>query len=216
MTAGMAHVSGSIMAAYIATGVAPEHLLAAVIMTAPGTLTVAKMLLPETEIPETASGATLPKEERAANLLEAAAKGTSDGLGLALNVAAMLIRFWPSSSLSIHFWAVPMISSPPTVSPGFRRTSREFSAYSCPFAFIIGVPWHDSMAVGNLLGTRMVLNELVAFTMLGTQRAALDPRSFTLPRLRFAALPISVPSGLKLADSVHRRLRDAATLPGSD
>ncbi len=93
MTAGMAHVSGGIMAAYIATGVAPEHLLAAVIMTAPGTLTVAKMLVPETEVPETASGAALPKEERASNVLEAAAKGTSDGLALALNVAAMLISF---------------------------------------------------------------------------------------------------------------------------
>ena len=93
MTAGMAHVSGSIMAAYIATGVAPEHLLAAVIMTAPGTLTVAKMLVPETEVPETAGGAKLPEESRAGNVLEAAAKGTSDGLGLALNVAAMLISF---------------------------------------------------------------------------------------------------------------------------
>ncbi len=93
MTAGMAHVSGSIMAAYIATGVAPAHLLAAVIMTAPGTLTVAKMLVPETEVPETASGAALPSEERASNVLEAAAKGTSDGFALALNVAAMLISF---------------------------------------------------------------------------------------------------------------------------
>jgi CNT family concentrative nucleoside transporter len=181
MTAGMAHVSGSIMAAYIATGVAPEHLLAAVVMTAPGTLTVAKILVPETEVPETASGAEMPKEERASNVLEAAAKGTSDGLGLALNVAAMLISF-----LAIIFLINSLLGGAHNVlaAHGFRwfpgSLERIFGVLFAPVAFFIGVPWHDCQAIGNLLGTRMVLNELVAFGMLGGQKAALDPRSFTI------------------------------------
>jgi len=182
MTAGMAHVSGSIMAAYIyAGGVAPAHLLAAVIMTAPGTLTVAKMLVPETEVPETAGGAELPQEERASNVLEAAAKGTSDGLGLALNVAAMLISF-----LAIIFLINSLLGGTHNffAAQGFTwfpaSLEKIFGVLFAPIAFIIGVPWRDCMAIGNLLGTRMVLNELVAFSMLGAQKAALDPRSFTI------------------------------------
>ncbi len=181
MTAGMAHVSGSMMAAYIANGAAPEHLLAAVIMTAPGTLTMAKMLVPETEIPETATGARLPNEERAGNVLEAAAKGTTDGLGLALNVAAMLISF-----LAIIFLVNSLMGGTHNflAAHGFpwfpASLEKIFGVLFAPVAFVIGVPWHDCIAIGNLLGTRMVLNELVAFTMLGAQKAALDPRSVTI------------------------------------
>jgi concentrative nucleoside transporter, CNT family len=181
MTAGMAHVSGSIMAAYIAAGVAPEHLLAAVIMTAPGTITVAKMLVPETEVPETAGGAKLSAEERASNVLEAAARGTSDGLHLALNVAAMLISF-----LAIIFLLNSLLGGAHNLlaARGFRwfpaSLERIFGAIFAPIAFVIGVPWRDCTAIGNLLGTRMVLNELVAFSLLGAQKAALDPRSFTI------------------------------------
>ena len=93
MTSGMAHVSGSIMAAYIAFGIEPKHLLSAVIMTAPGTLLMAKMLVPETEIPKTAGRVVMPKEEEHTNLLGAIARGTTDGLHMALNIAAMLISF---------------------------------------------------------------------------------------------------------------------------
>ena len=181
MTAGMAHVSGSIMAAYIAAGVAPQHLLAAVIMTAPGTITVAKMLVPETGVPETAGGATLPPEERASNVLEAAARGTSDGLHLALNVAAMLISF-----LSIIFLINALLGGAHNFLaarglPWFPSSlERIFGALFAPIAFLIGVPWRDCAAIGNLLGTRMVLNELVAYSMLGGQKAMLDPRSFTI------------------------------------
>jgi concentrative nucleoside transporter, CNT family len=181
MTAGMAHVSGSIMAAYIAAGIAPEHLLAAVIMTAPGTITVAKMLVPETGVPETAGGAKLPPEERAGSVLEAAARGTSDGLYLALHVAAMLISF-----LAIIFLLNSLLGGAHNflASHGFpwfpASLERIFGALFAPVAFLIGVPWHDSAAIGNLLGTRMVLNELVAYSMLGGQKAVLDPRSFTI------------------------------------
>src|SRR5207302_563499 len=97
MTSGMAHVSGGIMAAYIAFGIEPKHLLSAVIMTAPGTLLMAKMLVPETEKPKTAGRVVMSedeeKTEKEENLLGAIARGTTDGLHLALNIAAMLISF---------------------------------------------------------------------------------------------------------------------------
>src|SRR5437868_8518566 len=95
MTSGMAHVSGGIMAAYILFGIEAKHLLSAVIMTAPGTILLAKMLVPETETPLTAGRVHLPEEElhKSDNLLGAIARGTTDGLNLAINVGAMLISF---------------------------------------------------------------------------------------------------------------------------
>jgi len=176
MTSGMAHVSGSIMAAYIAFGIEPKHLLSAVIMTAPGTLLMATMLVPETEVPKTAGKVVMPKEEEHTNLLGAIARGTTDGLHMALNIAAMLIAFLALIALldgimgGIHAHAA-------WFPPSLEFTLGKLFA---PIAFIIGIPWHDCAAIGNLLGVRMVLNELVAFSMLGPQRAMLDPRSFTI------------------------------------
>jgi concentrative nucleoside transporter, CNT family len=180
MTSGMAHVSGGIMAAYIAFGVEPKHLLSAVIMTAPGTILMSKMLVPETETPKTAGRVVMSEEEVEAekkeNLLGAIARGTTDGLHLALNIAAMLISFLALIALlngilgGIHGRV------------GWFPSSLEsiLGALFAPLAWVIGIPWHDCGAIGNLLGTRMALNELVAFSMLGPQRASLDPRSFTI------------------------------------
>src|SRR5438270_6285311 len=102
MTSGMAHVSGGIMAAYILVGIDPKHLLTAVIMTAPGTLLISKMLVPETEQPKTAGRVLLSatEEEKTENFLGAISRGTIDGLHLALNVAAMLISFLALIALS--------------------------------------------------------------------------------------------------------------------
>src|ERR1700688_2804272 len=182
MTSGMAHVSGGIMAAYIAFGIEPKHLLSAVIMTAPGTILMSKMLVPETEIPKTAGRVIMSEEEEGAekseNLLGAIARGTTDGLGLALNIAAMLISFLALIALAngilggIHN-KMGILWFPSSL-------QQIFGVLFAPIAWVIGVPWHDCTAIGNLLGTRMVLNELVAFSMLGPQRAALDPRSFTI------------------------------------
>jgi concentrative nucleoside transporter, CNT family len=185
MTSGMAHVSGGIMAAYIAFGIDPKHLLSAVIMTAPGTLLMAKMLVPETEQPKTAGRVVMSDEEVAAekseNLLGAIARGTTDGLHLSLNIAAMLISFLALIALTngilggIHNGLAHVgISWFPS------SMERIFGVLFAPIAWLIGIPWHDCPIIGNLLGTRMVLNELVAFSMLGPQRAALDPRSFTI------------------------------------
>ena len=191
MTAGMAHVSGGIMGAYILYGIEAKHLLSAVIMTAPGTILMAKMLVPETEQPLTAGNhnppgaqaasstvemdaGAMPKDE---NVLGAIARGTIDGLHLALNVAAMLISFLALIALvngifgGIHNHLASWWPS---------SLEKVFGVIFAPIAFVIGIPWHDCLAVGNLLGTRMVINELVAYSMLGAQRAMLDPRSFTI------------------------------------
>src|SRR5712675_2644239 len=93
MTSGMAHVSGGIMAAYIAFGVEARHLLTAVIMTAPGTLLISKMLVPETEQPKTMGVVNMDHVERDSNFLAAIARGTGEGLGMAVNVGAMLVAF---------------------------------------------------------------------------------------------------------------------------
>ncbi len=180
MTSGMAHVSGSIMAAYIAFGIEPKHLLSAVIMTAPGTLVMAKMLVPETEVPKTAGRVVMSEEEveveKNENLLGAIARGTTDGLHMALNIAAMLISFLALIALldgimgGIHNHIAWFPSSLEAI----------LGALFAPIAWVIGVPWHDCRLIGNLLGVRMVLNELVAFSMLGPQKAVLDPRSFTI------------------------------------
>src|SRR5262252_5857481 len=176
MTSGMAHVSGSIMAAYIAFGIEPKHLLSAVIMTAPGTLLMAKMLVPETEVPKTAGQVVMPKEEEHTNLLGAIARGTTDGLHMALNIAAMLISFLALIAL------LDGIMGGIHVHAAWFPPSLEFilGKLFAPIAFVIGIPWRDCAAIGNLLGVRMVLNELVAFSMLGPQKAMLDPRSFTI------------------------------------
>jgi concentrative nucleoside transporter, CNT family len=184
MTSGMAHVSGGIMAAYIGYGIDPKHLLSAVIMTAPGTLLMAKMIVPETEQPLTAGKVVMSaesEEDKAGNLIGAIARGTTDGLHLALNIAAMLISFLALVALlngllgGVHNW---LASHGATWFP--QSLQAIFGAIFAPVAWVIGVPWRDCAAVGNLLGTRTALNELVAYSMLGPQRAVLDPRSFTI------------------------------------
>ncbi len=177
MTSGMAHISGGMMAAYMRVGGADaKHLLTAVIMTAPGTLLMAKMLVPETEQPLTAGRVELPPMEKESNVLGAIARGTVDGLHLALNVAAMLITFLALLALvnAIMGWTHLHISWFP------YSLQQVFGWVFAPVAWLIGIPWHDAPTIGNLLGTRMVLNEFVAFAQLGTLKDALDPRSFTI------------------------------------
>jgi CNT family concentrative nucleoside transporter len=176
MTCGMAHVSGGIMAAYIAVGVEAKHLLTAVIMTAPGTLLMAKMLVPETEEPLTAGRVQMPEMEKEANFLGAISRGTSDGLNLALNVGAMLISF-----LALLALANAMMGGIHNHIAWFPSSFQQiFGWIFAPIAWLIGIPWHDAPIIGNLLGTRMVLNEVIAFTQLGTLKASMDPRSFTI------------------------------------
>jgi CNT family concentrative nucleoside transporter len=193
MTAGMAHVSGGIMGAYILYGVEAKHLLSAVIMTAPGTILMAKMFVPETEEPVTSPNRKTDTDIDKApalvtdidpeaitkddNVLGAITRGTIDGLHLALNIAAMLISFLALIALvngifgAVHNHIAHWFPS---------SLEQVFGVIFAPIAFVIGIPWHECTIVGNLLGTRMVINELVAYGMLGAQKASLDPRSFAI------------------------------------
>lgn len=178
MTSGMAHVSGGIMAMYISQGVEARHLLSAVIMTSPGTILMAKMLVPETETPATEGRVTIPQDEqhKEENLIGAIARGTIDGGKLAMNIAIMLISFLALVALldMLLNWVHGGI-------PWFPSSLGQILGFVfAPVAWLIGVPWHDCMAIGNLLGTRMALNEVIAYIALGAQKATLSPRAFTI------------------------------------
>ena len=176
MTSGMAHISGGIMAAYIAFGIDAKHLLTAVIMTAPGTLMMAKMFVPETETPETRGTVKLEVVNEDVNIIDAAGRGTAEGLHLALNVGAMLISFVALIAL------VNAILGAAGGWVGLQGFSLQtiFGWVFAPVAWSLGVPWKDAATIGNLLGTRMVLNEFIAFAQLGGMKDVLDPRSFTI------------------------------------
>lgn len=178
MTSGMAHVSGGIMAMYISQGIEARHLLSAVIMTSPGTILLAKMLVPETEVPATEGRVVIPKDEQHAeeNLVGAIARGTLDGGKLAFNVAIMLVSFLALVALLDSF--LGWIHAGHGWFPGSLGQILGF--VFAPIAWLIGVPWHDASAIGNLLGTRMALNEVIAYINLGQLKGSLDPRSFTI------------------------------------
>ena len=175
MTAGMAHISGGIMAAYILFGIEAQHLLTAVIMTAPGTLMMAKIFVPETRVPETMGSVQLTVEKTDVNVIDAIGRGTGEGLHLALNVGAMLISFLAIVALLNAVLGV--VGNSVGVDLSMQRV---LGLVFAPIAWSLGVPWIDAPVVGNLLGTRMVLNEFVAYAELGSMKAALDPRSFTI------------------------------------
>jgi CNT family concentrative nucleoside transporter len=190
MTAGMAHVSGGIMAAYVLVAhVDVVHLLTAVVMTAPGAIMVAKIMVPETETPKTSGDVEIVVPRTDVNLVDAAARGASEGMHLAFNVAAMLIAFMALvalvngilgflhrgvSSLSLSGSFAPLASYFP------ENLQQILGVVFRPIAWAMGVSWKDSFQVGNLLGTRLVLNELVSFLQLGQIGSGLDPRSFII------------------------------------
>ncbi len=178
MTSGMAHISAGIMAAYILSGVEAKHLLASMIMTSPGTFLIAKLLVPETGEPVSGGNVKIAEIDgtKRGNLLAAIARGTTDGLSLAINVAAMLIAFLALIALLngmmgwIHgFW---------TWFPASLQVV--LGGLFSPIAWLIGVPWTDANSVGSVLGIRMVGNELIAYGQLGQLKAHMSPRSFVI------------------------------------
>ncbi len=165
MSGGFATVAGGVLAAYAAMllGVFPDiagHLLAASIMAAPASIVVSKMLLPETETPETSGVGQIELPKAHANLIDAAAGGASDGLKLALNVGAMVLAFLALIALvnGILGWGTGLF--------GVEGITLERLAgfVFAPIAWLIGVPWADAMEVGQLFGVKMIANEFVAFT----------------------------------------------------
>jgi len=170
MVSGMAHVSGAVMAAYVLMAhVSITHLLTAVIMTAPATIMLAKMLVPEVDQPATAGNVKIEVEKQGVNIIDAAARGAGDGLQLSLNIAAMLIAF------------LALIAMLNGILGNFGLSLEQIFGYLfSPVAWLLGVKFNDCQSIGNLLGTRLVLNEFIAFQKLGPMQPQLDPRSFTI------------------------------------
>src|SRR5580658_1406176 len=170
MVSGMAHVSGATMAAYVLMAhVEARHLLTAVIMTAPATIMLSKILVPEVDKPATLGDVKIAVERPGVNIIDAAARGAGDGLHLALNIAAMLIAF------------LALIAMVNGILGYFHITLQQIFGYVfSPIAWLLGVKFNDCQTIGNLLGTRLVLNEFIAFRQLGPLRPQLDPRSFTI------------------------------------
>jgi CNT family concentrative nucleoside transporter len=199
MVGGMAHVAGSVMAAYVGLlgGDDPDqrrfyakHLLAASAMAAPATLLIAKVLVPETGVPATRGTVAIEFERTTSNVIDAAAAGAADGLKLALNVGAMLLAFVALIALvdapiqwlgavrfggpgaSIDGWLTAAAGHPVELS-----LQTILGAVMAPVAWLIGVPWHDAPLVGSFLGEKVVLNEFVAYVDLSQHLAALESQS---------------------------------------
>jgi len=185
MVCGMAHIAGGVAAVYADMGRRagyPDtagHLLTASVLNCPAALMIAKILLPETEKSETASTAPATVPRTTANSIDAICRGAGDGFSLALNIMAMLIAFIAVIALANYVIAFPQmhlgISQPVT-------WQNIFGWVNAPFAFLMGVPAQDCLAVGQILGERIVLNEFVGYLDLtaNAKPLALDPRSFTI------------------------------------
>jgi CNT family concentrative nucleoside transporter len=177
MVSGMAHVSGAVMAAYVLIAhVSLSNLLTAVVMTAPATIMLAKMFVPETEKPVTCGRVEVEIEKPGVNIIDAAARGASDGLHLALNIAGMVIAFL--ALIALCNGALGWVHSHAAWFPGSMQ--QILALIFSPAAWLLGVDWADCETVGNLLGTRMILNEFVAFLDLGKAQPILKPRSFAI------------------------------------
>ncbi len=188
MTGGFATVAGGVLAAYIGMLVTyfPDvagHMLAASVMSAPAALVVAKLMVPETEVSETAGSLDVVVEKLDVNVIDAAARGASEGLNLALNVGAMLLAFVALIHLcnGMLGWAGALV--------GWESLTLEMILgwVLAPLAWLMGVPWVDAPAVASLLGVKTVLNEFVAYLQLSGMLASgagpgaeLEPRSIII------------------------------------
>jgi CNT family concentrative nucleoside transporter len=187
MTAGMATIAGGVLAAYVGFlgGTDPvqqllfaKHLLTASVMAAPAAVVTSKLLMPETEIFD--EEMTVSKEKLGANVLEAIAIGTTDGIKLAVNVGAMLIVFIAFIAM-LNYVLQNMIGEYTGLNTFISKsTGNQYSGLSMqyllgilfkPLAFVLGVEWKDASLVGQLIGEKSILNEFVAYTSLGTLKA---------------------------------------------
>ncbi len=172
MTGGLASVSGSVLAGYALLGVPLEYLLAASFMAAPAGLILAKLMIPETEKVDE-SNFVMEKDTDSANVIDAAAKGASDGMKLAVNVGAMLLAFIALIALingllgGIGGWF------------GLENITLEniLGYVFAPLAFVIGVPWAEAVQAGSFIGQKLVLNEFVAYSNFGPIIETFTPKT---------------------------------------
>jgi CNT family concentrative nucleoside transporter len=178
MTAGLATVAGSVLVAYMGM-LGPEfagHLVAASFMAAPAAIAIAKLMVPEEGVPETQALARIDLPRTTVNGIDAAASGAADGVRLALNIGGMLVAFVAIVHLANAAlgWAGSLV--------GITSLSFEgmLGVVLAPLAFVLGVPWHDAPAIGEMLGVKTVLNEFIAYQMLAEAKTGLDPRSVVI------------------------------------
>lgn len=200
MTGGMATIAGGVMAAYVqmlgnsysqAQGVSldvgrlmfAEQLLGASLMAAPAALVIAKILFPETDEPATKGDVEMSVEKTDANGIDAAATGAGTGLKLAANVGAMLLAFIALLAMFNYFLSEVGSLVGLNQMLGFELTIETLLGWViAPIAFIVGVPWADAINMGSLLGTKVVLNEFVAYLQLAdmVEQNVLTPKTVTM------------------------------------
>jgi CNT family concentrative nucleoside transporter len=238
MVGGFATIAGGVLAAYIAMGIPAGHLIAASVMSAPAALLVGKIIYPELEHSVTAGDVALPEISTGGNVIEAASNGITDGLKLAVNVGAMLVGFialiavldvilnWGDSlidgSLLHGAWVTygsggmsPVVGEYTGFFPGSLQTL--FGTLLRPLAWLMGVSWADAPLVGNLLGIKLSLNELVAYGVLGAyqQDGAIAERSFIISTYALCGFANFSSIGIQLggiAAVAPRRRADLAQL----
>ncbi|UOQ85396.1 NupC/NupG family nucleoside CNT transporter [Gracilibacillus salinarum] len=167
MTGGLASVAGSVLVGYSLLGVPLEYLLAASFMAAPAGLIMAKMMMPETEESVTTDNLEMEKDNESVNVIDAAAKGASDGLKLALNVGAMLLAFIALIALINGILGI------------FGDITLELilGYVFAPVAFAVGVPWNEAITAGGFIGQKLVLNEFVAYASFAPEMANLSDKT---------------------------------------
>ena len=186
MAGSMACISGAIMPIYISMGIPAHYLLASSVMAAPGALILAKIIYPETGEPETRDNIRISKRRTFTNVFDAISSGASEGMKVAINVVAMILAL--VALVAFIDWILGITGNLLYGLPGFSHISslpdlslklilgKLFSV----FALILGVPLQDISTVGALMGTKLVLNEMVAYVQLSQISSAIDPKSFMI------------------------------------
>ncbi len=177
MVGGMATIAGGVLAAYVSFGIPAGDLLTASVMNAPAALLISKILLPETEQSQTAAGMPAFVERQTSNGLDALCRGASEGMTLSINVIAMLIAF--VATINLANFLLESILSPFGIHTSTPLQTL-FAWLNAPFAIILGVPFKDALAVGSVLGERIVLNEFIGYLSLVKLKDLIEPRSFTI------------------------------------
>lgn len=188
MTGSMACIAGGVMAVYIALGVPAEYLIAASLMAAPAALVISKIVWPETEISETKGRVSLEIKKTNANLVDAISHGASDGLKVGLNVVAMLIGFiaiialvdFVLGKIGYGLHSLGLTLSFIGINLQTLSLNQILGSLFSIFAYAMGVPGKDVQIAGSLMGTKMVINEFVAYLDLAKIKATLDPKTILI------------------------------------
>jgi CNT family concentrative nucleoside transporter len=178
MIGGFANIAGGVLAVYSGLLKIPAgHLITQSVMSAPAALLISKVLLPESEKSETSGGASAKIDRETINGIDAICVGASEGMKLAINVAAMLIAF--TAIIAAANWLLGHFVGP--LGWHTSKPLQEFLGYlNAPFAWIIGIPSKDCVAIGQILGERIVLNEFFGYISLSAKKPLLDERSYVL------------------------------------